>query len=64
MDQKSGNFEKIDFFLQEGLENYGGFIFRISQKLVTIKLKLMFHIFHGEKPKSNLMLPCLCNVPW
>ena len=28
MDQKSGNFEKIDFFLQEGLEN---FIFRISQ---------------------------------
>ena len=23
--------------------------------LVTIKLKLMFHIFHGEKPKSNPM---------
>ena len=32
--------------------------------LVTIKLNLMFHIFHGEKPKSNLMLPYLCNVPW
>ena len=31
MDQKSGNFEKIDFILQEGLENYGRFIFRISQ---------------------------------
>ena len=31
MDQKSGNFEKNDFILQEGLENYGGFIFRISQ---------------------------------
>ena len=28
---KSGNFETIDFFLQEGLENFGGFIFRISQ---------------------------------
>ena len=32
MDQKSGNFETIDFFLPEGLENYRTFIFRISQK--------------------------------
>ena len=28
VDQKCGNFETIDFFLQEGLEN---FIFRISK---------------------------------
>ena len=32
MDQKSGNFETINFFLQEGLENYGEKSEKLSKK--------------------------------
>ena len=42
MDQKSGNFETIDFFLQEGLENYGGSFSEFHRILVTKK-------FNAEK---------------
>ena len=49
--------KQLIFFCKRAQKIMAASFSEFHRILVTIKLNLMFHIFHGEKPKSNLMLP-------